>query len=176
MTAFTKSLRGAAVALSVAVGASFAVADAKAANLAETAAAAGSFETLIAAATAAGAVPFLTGDQPYTVFAPTDEAFARLPEGTVENLLLPENRATLRRIINLHIVPGAIPSSAVLSNQVAPLTMALQYIYINGATDYGVFIDTRQASYPSPNAAQVVQADVMADNGVIHVIDNVLLP
>lgn len=176
MSAFAKTLSSAALALTVAAGVSFASTDAKAANLAETAAAAGSFQTLIAAATAAGAVPYLTGDQPYTVFAPTDEAFAKLPAGTVDNLLLPENRATLRKIIALHIVPGTIPSSAVLGEQVAPITMALDYIYINGVTDNGVFIDTEAADYPSPNSAQVIQPDVMADNGVIHVIDNVLLP
>ena len=94
----------------------------------------------------------------------------------METLLQPENRAQLRRILNYHIVPGVVPSSAVLGNQVAATTMALDPIYINGVSANGVFIDTTPGSYASPNAAQVIQADVMADNGVIHVIDGVLLP
>ncbi len=176
MTSFRTTLRAGAMALAVAGSVGLALNEAEAANIVETAQAAGSFETLLAAAEAAGAVPILTGEGPYTVFAPTDEAFAKLPAGTVESLLQPENKAQLREIINLHIVPGRVMAGDVLGNQVAPITMALDYIYINGVTANGVFVDTASASYPSPNPAQVVQPDIVADNGVIHVIDSVLLP
>jgi uncharacterized surface protein with fasciclin (FAS1) repeats len=175
MRKFRTTLRTSAAAAALLGAAALAGNQAEAANIAETAQAAGSFQTLLTAAEAAGAVPLLTGDEPYTVFAPTDEAFAKLPAGTVESLLQPENKAQLRTIINYHIVPGAVTSGDILGNQVAPITMALKYLYINGVTANGVFIDNN-ADYASPNPAQVVQPDIVADNGVIHVIDNVLIP
>jgi uncharacterized surface protein with fasciclin (FAS1) repeats len=175
MTSFRNTLQASAMALALAGTAGLAATQAEAANIPETAASAGTFQTLLAAAEAAGAVPLLTMDGPYTVFAPTDEAFGKLPAGTVESLLQPENKAQLRKIINYHIVPGAVTSGDLAGEQVSAITMALDYIYINAVTDNGVFIDTSN-DYPSPNPAQVVQADIMADNGVIHVIDNVLLP
>jgi uncharacterized surface protein with fasciclin (FAS1) repeats len=144
-------------------------------DLVETAAEAGSFNTLAKALQAGGLVEALKGPGPFTVFAPTDEAFAALPEGTVEELLMPENLPTLRRILSYHIVPGTVTASDLMGDQTAAMTMALDYLWINGVTRNGVFIDTSD-SYPSPNPVQVVEPDIMADNGVIHVIDGVLLP
>jgi uncharacterized surface protein with fasciclin (FAS1) repeats len=176
MTTFRSTLRTGAMALALAGTASLMVTDAEAADIAETAQAAGTFNTLLQAAEASGAAPILTGDGPYTVFAPTDAAFAELPAGTVDSLLLPENKAKLRKIINMHIVPGRVTTADIAGDQVAPITMALDYIYINGVTPNGVYVDTKSADYPSPNPAEIVQADIEADNGVIHVIDAVLVP
>jgi len=133
-------------------------------DIVDTAAAAGSFETLLAAAQAAGLVDALKGDGPLTVFAPTDEAFAKLPEGTVENLLKPENKDALAGILLYHVVAGKIMSGDIGSSA-SPATL-------QGAT-----IDV-QASYGkvTVNGANVVAADVAASNGVIHVIDAVILP
>jgi transforming growth factor-beta-induced protein len=134
------------------------------ADIVDTAVAAGSFNTLVAAVQAAGLVDTLKGDGPFTVFAPTDEAFAALPEGTVEALLKPENRDQLIAVLTYHVVPGKVTAADVvkLSNATtvngAPVTIS---------TSYGkVKIDE----------ATVVQADVIASNGVIHVIDRVILP
>lgn len=133
-------------------------------DIVETAAAAGSFETLLAAATAAGLADALKGEGPLTVFAPTDEAFAALPEGTVETLLLPENKDKLAGILKLHVIAGA----AVTSDQLAGKTMTATTL--NG----DVAIDGTDGV--TVNGANVIKADVEASNGVIHVIDQVLLP
>jgi uncharacterized surface protein with fasciclin (FAS1) repeats len=133
-------------------------------HIVDTAVAAGSFQTLAAALQAAGLVETLKTEGPFTVFAPTDEAFRALPQGTVERLLRPENRAELTRILTYHVIPGRVSAADLQGRQVRPETVA-------GAT---LQIDARQGV--SVNNARVVQADVAASNGVIHVIDRVLLP
>ena len=132
-------------------------------DIVDTAAEAGSFETLLAAATAAGLVDTLKGDGPFTVFAPTDEAFAALPEGTVETLLMPENQDQLVAILTYHVVPGKVMSTD-LSDDMTAATVQGGEITID--LDNGVMI----------NEASVVSADIEASNGVIHVIDAVILP
>jgi uncharacterized surface protein with fasciclin (FAS1) repeats len=132
-------------------------------DIVETATEAGSFETLLAAATAAELVDDLKGDGPFTIFAPTDEAFAALPEGTVENLLKPENKDQLISILTYHVVPGKVMSSD-LSDDMTAETLQGGNVMID--LDNGVMV----------NDANVVSADVEASNGVIHVIDKVILP
>ncbi len=133
-------------------------------NLAATASNAGSFKTLVAAAKAAGLVDALVGDKPLTVFAPTDEAFAKLPEGTVESLLKPENKEQLKQILLYHIVNGRVYSDQALKLKEAP-TFAGPMITI-AAKKNGAFI----------NKSKLTALDIEASNGVIHVIDTVLLP
>ncbi|MEN0078416.1 MAG: fasciclin domain-containing protein [Pseudomonadota bacterium] len=135
-----------------------------AATIVDVASAAGSFETLIAAAKAADLAGALMGEGPLTVFAPTDDAFAALPEGTVETLLLPENKDQLASILKLHVIAGA----KVTSDQLAGTTTQAETL--NGT----VTIDGTDGV--TVNGATVIAADVMASNGVIHVIDTVLLP
>lgn len=137
---------------------------AKAANVVETAVAAGQFETLVAAVKAAGLAETLSGEGPFTVFAPTDEAFAKLPEGTVEELLKPENKDKLVAILTYHVVPGKVMAGDIAGKQLEAETVQGQKLTID-AMD-GVKVDE----------ATVIQADIMADNGVIHVIDTVVLP
>lgn len=136
----------------------------EAADIVETAEAAGSFSTLLAAAKAAGLVDALKGEGPLTVFAPTDAAFEALPEGTVESLLKPENKDQLAGILKLHVIAGAKVTSDQLAGETTMADTLNGTVTIDG-TD-GVTV----------NGATVVQADVMASNGVIHVIDTVLLP
>ncbi len=133
-------------------------------DIVDTAVAAGSFQTLVAAVQAAGLVETLKGDGPFTVFAPTDEAFAALPEGTVETLLKPENKDKLIAILTYHVVGGSVTSSDVVELDSAP-TVQGQSVTIE-VKDGSVMID----------GAKVVAADIMASNGVIHVIDKVILP
>ncbi|MEL6662116.1 MAG: fasciclin domain-containing protein [Pseudomonadota bacterium] len=133
-------------------------------DIVDVASAAGSFETLIAAATAADLAGALKGDGPLTVFAPTDEAFAALPEGTVESLLQPENKDQLAAILKLHVIAGAKVTSDQLAGKTTEAETLNGTVTIDG-TD-GVTV----------NGANVISADVMASNGVIHVIDTVLLP
>ncbi len=130
-------------------------------DVVDTAVAAGSFKTLVAAIEAAGLVETLKGPGPFTVFAPTDEAFAKLPPGTVEGLLA--DKAKLTAVLTYHVVAGQVTS-----DKVVQLTEATT---VQGAT---VAIDA--TSGVKVNDATVVTADVMASNGVIHVIDTVLLP
>ena len=133
-------------------------------NIIQTAIANGSFGTLVAAVTAADLVDTLNSAGPFTVFAPVDAAFAELPEGTVESLLLPENKEKLQGILTYHVVSGTVLST--------DLTDGMEATTVNGTaitihiTDGKVFI----------NDAEVVIADVVADNGVIHVINKVILP
>ncbi len=134
------------------------------ADIVDTAVAAGQFETLAAALGAADLVDTLKGDGPFTVFAPTDEAFAKLPEGTVENLLKPENRDQLVAILTYHVVPGDVRAADVVKLDKAK-TVNGQSVAIQVA-DNGVQI----------NDANVVATDIEASNGVIHVIDTVILP
>jgi uncharacterized surface protein with fasciclin (FAS1) repeats len=131
-------------------------------NIVETAVEAGSFTTLVAAVEAAGLVETLSGEGPFTVFAPTDEAFAALPEGTVEGLL--EDPEALAAVLTYHVVPGAVMSGD-LSDGMTATT-------VNGA-DITVTIDMGTVKI---NDATVTAADIETSNGVIHVIDSVILP
>jgi len=132
-------------------------------DIVDTAVNAGSFKTLTAALQAAGLVDTLKGKGPFTVFAPTDEAFAKLPAGTVETLLKPENKAKLVGILTYHVVPGNVKAADVVK-----LTSAKT---VQGQT---VAIDAKDGV--KINNANVVKADIETSNGVIHVIDTVLLP
>jgi uncharacterized surface protein with fasciclin (FAS1) repeats len=157
----TKYLAGAALALSLGVGASAS----HAADIVDTAASAGSFETLVTAVEAAGLVETLKGEGPFTVFAPTDEAFARLPEGTVDDLLKPENKDQLVAILTYHVVPGKTMSSDLAGKELEVATVEGSEVTID-ATGGAVKVDD----------ATVTQADIETDNGVIHVIDTVITP
>lgn len=121
------------------------------------------FSTLVAAVQAAGLVETLSGDGPFTVFAPTNEAFAKLPEGTVESLLKPENKEKLVAILTYHVVPGKVMASDVKAGAVDTVNGAKATIAVG---DGGVKIDE----------AKVVATDIAGSNGVIHVIDSVILP
>lgn len=120
------------------------------------------FSTLVAAVKAAGLVDTLKGEGPFTVFAPTNEAFAKLPEGTVADLLKPENKEKLVAVLTYHVVAGKVMAADVKAGEVATVQGSKATL----ATEGGVTID----------GAKVVTADVAADNGVIHVIDTVILP
>ena len=133
-------------------------------DIVDTAIAADGFDTLVAAVQAADLVDTLKGDGPFTVFAPTDEAFAALPEGTVASLLEPENRDQLVAVLTYHVIPGKVMSADIAGETLSPETVQGSTVDID-ATD-GVTID----------GASVVQADIEASNGVIHVIDAVILP
>jgi len=155
----------AAVVLAVvglAIGSTFARATNQ--DIVDTAVDAGQFKTLAAALKAADLVGTLKGSGPFTVFAPTDAAFAKLPAGTVENLLKPENKAKLTAILTYHVVPGAVKSEQVTSLSEAKT--------VNGAM---VKVST-ESGHVMINDATVVKADIPATNGVIHVIDKVILP
>jgi uncharacterized surface protein with fasciclin (FAS1) repeats len=132
-------------------------------DIVDTAVSAGQFETLAAAVCAADLVGTLKGDGPFTVFAPTDAAFAALPEGTVETLLKPENREQLTQILTYHVVPGKVMSSDLSDGMTAATVMGKEItVSMNG----GVKI----------NDATVTAADIETSNGVIHVVDTVILP
>ncbi len=131
------------------------------ADIVDTAVAAGSFTTLVAAVEAAGLVETLKGEGPFTVFAPTDEAFAALPEGTLDTLLA--DPAALAAILTYHVVPGAVMSSA--------LTEGMTAATVNGAE-----VTFTLEGGAKINGANIVQADIATTNGVIHVIDQVILP
>jgi uncharacterized surface protein with fasciclin (FAS1) repeats len=133
-------------------------------DIVETAVAAGSFKTLAAALQAAGLVETLKGNGPFTVFAPTDEAFAKLPAGTVENLLKPENKEKLKAVLTYHVVPGKVTAAQVTKLKSAKTVQGSEAkVAVNGGK---VMIDN----------ANVVKTDIMAKNGVIHVIDTVIMP
>ena len=132
-------------------------------DIVDTAVSAGSFTTLVAAVQAAGLVETLKGEGPFTVFAPTDDAFAALPEGTVKTLLKPENKDQLTAILTYHVVPGKVMSGDLSNNMMAPTVQGGDLTIM---TEGGVTV----------NGANVVSADVMASNGVIHVIDQVIIP
>ena len=139
-------------------------ASASAANVVETAQAAGSFKTLIAAAQAAGLADALATTKNITVFAPTDEAFAKLPAGTVESLLKPENKDKLVAVLTYHVVPGKVKEADVVKLTEAK-TVQGSIVKIK-AGNTGVMVDN----------AKVVKTDIETSNGVIHVIDAVILP
>ena len=134
------------------------------ADIVDTAVAAAQFNTLAAALDAAGLIDTLKGDGPFTVFAPTDEAFAKLPEGTVESLLQPENRDKLVAILTYHVVPGKV-----LAKDVVDLDAATT---VNGS-DISIAVDGGSVRIDN---ATVVATDIAASNGVIHVIDSVIMP
>ena len=157
-------LRRSALAAVAAIPLAFGAIAAKAADIVDTAASAGQFETLVIALKSAGLVNTLKGDGPYTVFAPTDEAFAKLPAGTVENLLKPENKEQLVAVLTYHVVPGKIMSSDIAGKTAMVKTVQGSELSVD-ATD-GVKVDE----------AHVISADIETSNGVIHVIDAVVLP
>ena len=132
-------------------------------DIVDTAVEAGSFNTLVAAVQAAGLVDTLKGEGPFTVFAPTDEAFAALPAGTVEDLLKPENKDTLVAILTYHVVAGKVMSGDLSNNMMAT---TVQGGDVTIMTEGGVTV----------NGANVVTADIETSNGVIHVVDAVILP
>ena len=132
-------------------------------DIVDTAADAGSFTTLLAAAEAAGLVETLKGDGPFTVFAPTDDAFAARPEGTVDTLLMPENKDQLTAILTYHVVPGKVMSTDLSDGMMAETVQGQE---ITVSLGDGVMIDD----------ATVVTPDIEASNGVIHVIDSVIMP
>ncbi len=132
-------------------------------DIVDTAVAADGFNTLVAAVQAAGLVDTLKGDGPFTVFAPTDEAFAALPAGTVENLLKPENKEQLVAVLTYHVVPGKVMSGDITADMAA-------------TTVQGTDVDITTMGGVKVDGASVVAADIEASNGVIHVIDQVILP
>ena len=131
-------------------------------DIVDTAVGAGTFETLVAAVQAAGLVETLKGDGPFTVFAPTDDAFGRLPKGTIESLFRPENQELLATILTYHVVPGSVMSTDLSTGTVSSAA--------------GIPLEVGVGSGVTVNSSNVVQADIEASNGVIHVIDAVLLP
>jgi uncharacterized surface protein with fasciclin (FAS1) repeats len=146
----------------IAVSGDYAKKDKK--DIVDTAVAAGQFKTLVAAVQAAGLVETLKGEGPFTVFAPTDDAFAKLPEGTVEDLLKPENKDRLVAVLTYHVVAGKVKADDVVKLDKAE-TVQGQSVKIK-VKDKKVMVD----------GAQVIKTDIMASNGVIHVIDSVILP
>ena len=133
-------------------------------DIVDTAVAAGSFKTLVAAVTAAGLVETLKGAGPFTVFAPSDDAFAKLPAGTVEELVKPESKAKLTAILTLHVLAGKVMAADVTGKTLTPASVNGEALHVDGT--HGVVV----------NGAKVTAADIACTNGVIHVIDAVLLP
>jgi uncharacterized surface protein with fasciclin (FAS1) repeats len=150
--------------VSVALAMTLAATAARAGDIVDTAVSAGSFKTLVAAVTAADLVSTLKSKGPFTVFAPTDAAFAKLPAGTLESLLKPENKAKLVAILTYHVVPGKVMASDIAGKSLKVASVQGSKISIEAHS--GVMVDK----------ANVVKADVEASNGVIHVIDTVILP
>jgi uncharacterized surface protein with fasciclin (FAS1) repeats len=138
---------------------------AAAADIVDTASSNGNFTTLVAAVKAAGLVDTLKGPGPFTVFAPTDEAFKKLPRGTVQNLLKPENKAQLTKVLTYHVVPGKVMAGDLKGMKTRART-------VEGSA---VAIDARGGTV-KVDQARVRKADVNASNGVIHVIDTVIMP
>ena len=160
-----QKLRAATIALTLAAAPLAALADGHGAkaDIVDTAVAAGEFNTLAAALTAAGLVDVLKGDGPFTVFAPTDAAFAALPAGTVEDLLKPENKDKLTAILTYHVVPGKVMSTDLSDGMMA-------------GTVQGSEISVKLGDAVMIDDAKVISADIETSNGLIHVIDKVLLP
>ena len=133
-------------------------------DIVDTAVAAGTFKTLVAAVTAAGLGETLKGEGPFTVFAPSDDAFAKLPDGTVDELVKPENKDKLTAILTYHVMAGKVMAADIAGKTLEPAT-------VNGET---LAVDA--TSGVTVNGASVVTADIECTNGVIHVIDAVLMP
>jgi uncharacterized surface protein with fasciclin (FAS1) repeats len=150
--------------LALLLGSTWMVTGSERKDIVDTAVAAGSFQTLAKALDAAGLVDTLKGKGPFTVFAPTDEAFAKLPAGTLEDLLKPENKDKLVAILTYHVVPGEV-----LASQVTKLKSAKT---VNGQA----LTITTEGGAVMVDSAKVVRTDILCSNGVIHVIDSVMLP
>lgn len=136
------------------------------ADIVDTAIASKQFPTLVAAVQAAGLVDALKGEGPFTLFAPTEEAFKKLPKGTLESLLKPENKAKLAAILKYHVVPGKVMAADVMKLKNGTEVRTLQGQTLKVKNSHGVKI----------NNAKVVKTDIVCSNGVIHVIDTVILP
>lgn len=162
MNIFKTALAAIALALPLAMGSAIAGTGKK--DIVDTAVSAGQFGTLVAAAKAAGLVDTLKSKGPFTVFAPTDEAFKKLPKGTVASLLKPENKAKLAAILKYHVVSGKVMSGDIAGKKLQAASVQGQKISIDATN--GVKVD----------GANVVKADIATSNGVIHVIDAVILP
>lgn len=162
MSFFKSAAIALGLALSLAVTPAFAGAGKK--DIVDTAMKAGSFATLVAAVKAAGLVETLKGKGPFTVFAPTDAAFKKLPAGTVEDLLKPENKAKLAGILTYHVLPGMVMSKDIAGKKLDAKTVQGQTVAVDATN--GVTV----------GGAKVTQADIATTNGVIHVIDTVILP
>jgi len=160
-----KVLTGALAALFIGTAA-----PANAANIVETAQQAGQFETLIAAAKAAGLAGALAEGDNLTVFAPTDAAFDKLPEGTVEDLLKPENKDKLAAILSYHVLPRELASNMLPGRRIHVSTIK------EGGDDMLAVEKSARTQAVTVDGANVVKADIEADNGIIHVIDEVLIP
>jgi uncharacterized surface protein with fasciclin (FAS1) repeats len=133
-------------------------------DIVDTAVASGSFKTLVTAAKAAGLVDTLKGTGPFTVFAPNDEAFAKLPAGTVDNLVKPENKAKLANILKFHVMSGKVMAADVTGKSLDPASVQGQALHVDGKN--GVTV----------NGIKIVKADIDCTNGVIHGIDTVMMP
>jgi uncharacterized surface protein with fasciclin (FAS1) repeats len=133
-------------------------------DIVDTAVAAGTFKTLVAAVTAAGLVDTLKGAGPFTVFAPNDAAFAKLPDGAVADLVKPENKQKLAGILTLHVMSGKVMAADVAGKKLSPASVNGEALHVDGMTGVSV------------NGSKVVTADVDCTNGVIHVIDTVMMP
>ena len=133
-------------------------------DIVDTAVAAGSFKTLVAAVTAAGLGATLKGTGPFTVFAPSDDAFAKLPAGTVDELVKPASKDKLTKILMLHVMPGKVMAADVTGKTLTPKSAGGEELHVDGTN--GVVV----------NGAHVTQADIVCSNGVIHVIDAVMMP
>lgn len=133
-------------------------------DIIETAIAAGTFKTLVTAVQAAGLAETLKGTGPFTVFAPNDDAFAKLPKDTVSDLIKPENKAKLVAILKLHVMAGKVMAGEITGKKLTPASLNGEALHVDGT--HGVTI----------NGAKVVKADIACTNGAIHVIDTVLMP
>jgi uncharacterized surface protein with fasciclin (FAS1) repeats len=159
-----RSMRRVSLMAMAVAGISFSTVEAQDSDIVDVAVGAGSFNTLVAALEAADLVETLRGEGPFTVFAPTDEAFAALPDGTVETLLDPANKDQLTSILLYHVVAGRVESSTVVTLERATTVQGSEVVI--GVSDAGVTV----------NSANVTAVDIGATNGVIHVLDAVLLP
>ena len=159
---FMQMLKG--IVFAMAATAALATAQAATNDIVDTAVANGKFTTLVAAVKAAGLVDTLKGAGPFTVFAPSDDAFAKLPKGTVEDLLKPENKAKLAAILTYHVVPGKVMAADIKGKKMGVKTVQGSEVAVDAMGDVKV------------NDAKVTAADVVTSNGVIHVIDTVLMP
>jgi len=163
-------MRSIFAAVTLAAAATITTIPAKADNIVEVAKGAGSFNTLLAAAEAAGLVSALADGQNLTVFAPTDDAFAALPKGTVDTLLKPENKDQLVAVLTYHVLPRELAS-----NQLPGRTIHIRTIKTEGDGLLAISKDGHTGAV-EVDGANVVSADIRADNGIIHVIDKVMLP
>lgn len=159
-----RPIRNLLAATAIGVSGFIATSQAFASDIVDTAINAGDFKTLVAALEAAGLVDTLKGAGPFTVFAPTDGAFAKLPAGTLDDLLKPENKGKLVAILTYHVVAGKVMAADVAGKETMAKSVEGSEIKVNGLN--GVMVDD----------ATVVTADIVADNGVIHVIDAVIMP